>query len=268
MSVRERIKWQGLEGLRIGRIGKAVNSSFVVYRLGQTLIDTGPGNQWKYVRPFIEEQPVLQILLTHHHEDHSGNAARLKRLTGITPQAPAITVDILKKGFRIPPWQQVVWGKAEKVDCDPLPEKLSLPDGEPVTAVYAPGHAKDMTCYVLPDRGWLFSADLYLADYLKYLRADENIHLFLQSVKAVLAENFDVILCPHRGIVENGRARLQQKHDYIETLIGNAHRGQQAGKDITQITTELLGKEDMIAYITRGNFCKQNLIRSCLRDAA
>ena len=48
MAVQERIKHDDLEGLRVGRFNLGVNSTFVVYRLGSTVFDTGPSNQWRY----------------------------------------------------------------------------------------------------------------------------------------------------------------------------------------------------------------------------
>ncbi|WP_067521251.1 MBL fold metallo-hydrolase [Endozoicomonas ascidiicola] len=98
MSLFERVNYQGVEGIRCRR-KNSVNTSFITYRIGDTIIDTAPANQWQFVKPFFQEQPIRQILLTHHHEDHSGNAARLKALSGITPMGSQGTCLIMEKGF-------------------------------------------------------------------------------------------------------------------------------------------------------------------------
>jgi glyoxylase-like metal-dependent hydrolase (beta-lactamase superfamily II) len=43
--------------------------------------------------------------------------------------------------------------------------------------VHTPGHAKDHTVFFLPEKGVLFSGDLYLADHIKFFRSDKNMWL-------------------------------------------------------------------------------------------
>ncbi|SHF52019.1 Glyoxylase, beta-lactamase superfamily II [Microbulbifer donghaiensis] len=263
MSVLDSFRYKDLDALRVGRFNLGINTSFVVYRLQDTIIDTGPSNQWKYVKPFVQGAPFSQLLLTHHHEDHSGNAGAIHRLTGVRPLAPAATVEILKRGFRIPPMQKLIWGSAGKADAAVLPDKIFIGQG-PVTPIFTPGHAKDMTCYLLPDRGWLFSADLYIANYLKFLRSDETIPTLIESIRTVLDQDFDMILCPHRGVVKQGKQRLQEKYDYLLNLAGQAQQLEQQGLALDAITQRLLGKESMMSVLSRYNFSKRNLIASCL----
>lgn len=264
MSVLGSFRYRDLDALRVGRFNLGINTSFIVYRLGNTLIDTGPGNQWKYVRPFVESRPFSQLLLTHHHEDHAGNAGAIHKMTGIQPRAPAETIEILKRGFRIPLIQRIIWGSAGRVDAAPLPDTITI-GGEPVTPIRTPGHARDMTCYLLPGRGWLFSADLYIANHLKMLRSDEDIPTLLDSTRKVLGYDFDIVLCPHRGPVENGKQRLREKFDYLLDLSEKAQALQRQGLGLQAITERLLGREGPISVLSRYNFSKRNLIASCLK---
>ncbi|WP_323847073.1 MBL fold metallo-hydrolase [Microbulbifer magnicolonia] len=264
MSVLDSFRYHDLDALRVGRFDFGINTSFIVYRLRDTIVDTGPSNQWQYVKPFIESRPFSQLLLTHHHEDHSGNAGAIHRLTGVQPIAPAKTVEILARGFRIPPMQKIIWGSAGKADAAVLPDNVRI-GGEAVTPIFTPGHAKDMTCYLLPERGWLFSADLYIANYLKLLRSDEHIPTLLDSIRTVLGHDFDVILCPHRGVVENGKQRLREKYDYLLNLAAQAQELAQQGMELEVITRRLLGKENLMSIVSRYNFSKRNLIVSCLQ---
>ncbi|NIB41056.1 MBL fold metallo-hydrolase [Pseudomaricurvus alkylphenolicus] len=263
MAVLDKFQYQGIDAIRVGRFNLGINSSFILYRLGNTLIDTGPTNQWRYVKPFVEEKPLQQLILTHHHEDHSGNAGRIKTLTNITPLAPELTVQKLKRGFRIPITQRILWGAADRVEAAVIPQDLCLADGERVESIFTPGHAKDMTCYLLPERGWLFSADLYIANHLKLLRVDEDIATILESTKRVLALEFDTIICPHRGIVKDGKQRLQEKYDYIVNLAAEVQQLHQQGYSQKAITLQLLGKENLMSRLSGYNFSKINLIRSC-----
>ncbi len=263
MAVLDTFKYKDLQGHRVGRFNLGINTSFICYRLRDTLVDAGPTNQWKYVKPFVEEKPFSQLLLTHHHEDHSGNAGAIYQLTGVQPQAPDITIDILKKGFKIPLTQKIIWGSSGRVTAQPIGSKLAI-GGEKVRPVFTPGHAKDMTCYLMEDRGWLFSADLYIANYLKLLRIDEHIPTLLNSTAKALDCDFDTLICPHRGVVEQGKGKLREKYNYLLELSEKAQSLQREGKDLLEITFLLLGKEGMMSRTSGYNFSKRNLIRSCL----
>ncbi len=263
MAILQSFQHQDLDAIRVGRFNLGINTSFIVYRLGDTVIDTGPTNQWRYVKPFITTRPFNQLLLTHHHEDHSGNANRIHQLTGIQPTAPQLTIDILQRGFRIPPMQKLIWGNPHKAIPKPLPESLCIA-GEHTLALFTPGHAKDMTCYLMRDRGWLFSADLYIASKLKLLRRDEHLPTLLDSIRFTLSHDFDTLLCPHRGVVESGHKKLREKYDNLLNLSAKSQTLQQQGLSLEEITARLLGRKDMMAVLTKNNFCKRNLVESSL----
>ncbi|WHI48463.1 MBL fold metallo-hydrolase [Microbulbifer sp. EKSA008] len=264
MSVIDSFDYQDLDAQRVGRFDFGINTTFIVYRLGDTIIDAGPSNQWKYVKWFVKNKPFRQLVLTHHHEDHSGNAGAIYKLTGIQPRAPKATVEILKRGFRIPPIQMLIWGRAGRAEAAPLPEDLRF-SGEKVVVIPAPGHAKDMTCYLVQDRGWIFTADLYVASKLKLLRKDESIPTLMHSIKKVLTYDFDIIFCPHRGIVEKGKIRLQAKYDYLLNLATEARELDRQGLPLGEITHRLLGRENLMSVVSGYNFSKRNLIASCMR---
>ncbi|GAB3112949.1 MBL fold metallo-hydrolase [Aestuariicella hydrocarbonica] len=264
MSVMQTYQHKDLTGLRVGRFNLGINTSFIVYRLQDTVIDTGPTNQWQYVKPFIEAEPFEQLLLTHHHEDHSGNAGAIHRLTDVQPMAPTLTIEILKRGYKIPPMQKVIWGNCGLADAQPLPDDIRI-GGEATSALFTPGHAKDMTCYLMRDRGWLFSADLYIASRLKLLRSDEDVGTLLDSIRFTLGHDFDTIVCPHRGVVENGQSKLREKYDNLMLLSTEAQSLRDQGLPLTEISRRLLGKEGAIGILTRYNFSKRNLIASCLQ---
>ncbi len=265
MAIIKRFSYEGMDAIRVGRFNMGINTSFILYRLGNTLIDTGPSNQWQYVKPFIDEKPLDQILLTHHHEDHSGNAAAIAKLTGVTPSAPKLTQTIMERGFNIPFYQYLIWGKAPTLDTHTINDKVQLSHGETLTPIHTPGHAPDLTCYLLNERGWLFSGDLYIANHLKFLRKDEDIPQLLDSTRKALSYDFDTNICPHRGVVENGKQALQEKLDNIMGLCDKAQQLRLAGHSIVEIRDKLLGKETAFSYISAFKFSKRNLIKSCLK---
>ena len=116
MPVFENIAFQGIEGIRVGRTNRALNTTCIVYRLGNTIIDTGPSNQWKYVRKFVEERDVDRIMITHHYEDHSGNGARLQKSLDAPVLMPPSGIDVMKRGFTLSLTQEWAWGKSRATE--------------------------------------------------------------------------------------------------------------------------------------------------------
>ncbi len=53
----KRIQHDGVEGLKIGLIGSQLSTNCIPYRLGATVIDTGPPNQWRR-RLLADRRPV------------------------------------------------------------------------------------------------------------------------------------------------------------------------------------------------------------------
>jgi glyoxylase-like metal-dependent hydrolase (beta-lactamase superfamily II) len=115
-----------------------INTTFIIYRIGETLIDAGPSNQWSTIKRVLKLLTIKTLLITHHHEDHSGNANRISKLKKLMPYAPLLGQDKLAKGYP------------------------------------SPGHTKDLTCLFLPEQKYLFSGDMYISKSLKYLRADDT----------------------------------------------------------------------------------------------
>ncbi|WP_022835790.1 MBL fold metallo-hydrolase [Salisaeta longa] len=261
-------------GLQVGRFAWGPSTQAVCYRVGHTLIDTGPPNQWAAVRAFAEAQHaahgIEQILLTHHHEDHAGNAARLAEHLDCPVYAPRASLDRLRDGFSIEWYRWVVWGRPTPVEARPLPDApLALGDNVHAHPIAAPGHADDMVCYYVPERRWLFSADLFITPRPQYLRFDEDVQQLLASLHRVLEHPCDVLFCSHRGIVPDGRAALQRKARYLEALMGIVQRRRVIDQQsINHIRKTMLGREGWLRWVSGGDFSKEHLVASCLADDA
>jgi glyoxylase-like metal-dependent hydrolase (beta-lactamase superfamily II) len=264
MAVVERFQYQDLEGLRVGRFTSQLNTTCILYRLDTTVLDTGPPNQWRYVSRFLAEKRIRRVLVTHHHEDHSGNLEPIQRRWRPTVLAPASGQAILRRGFDVQLYRRLVWGTPDRVETLPLPSELSLAGGLKLRPLHTPGHSIDSTCFLEPERGWLFTGDLYIASRMRYLRRDEHVGGYIESLRRVLQESFEVVLCSHRGVLADGRAALRRKLDHLITLCEQVRELDARGYGPAQITRQLIGREDHMAWLSRGHFSKQNLVASCL----
>ena len=260
MPIRKRYQFADVEGVRVGRLNLGINTTFILYRLGDTLIDAGPSNQWPEVRSFIQQKPIRQLLLSHHHEDHSGNAARIAEYYSLIPYAPQQARYKFDQGYRTPILQKIIWGEPKPANTQPLPESVFLPDYGELQAIHTPGHAKDLHCFYLPERGWLFSGDLYISKSLRMLRKDEKLDQILLSMDRVLKLDFDVLFCPHRGILEDGKQAMSDKLSNMLQLCEQARDLNTQGVSNKGIVKRLLGSEEATSYLTGFNFSKINLI--------
>lgn len=266
-----RISHDDVAGLKSGRWPIGLNTSSVCYRIGHTLIDTGPPNQWKAVRRFVEDEHeahgIERVVCTHHHEDHAGNAARIQELLDVPVYAPETSLKRLQEGFSIEWYRRVVWGTPPLLNAEPLPEQLPLSIGATLHAHPAPGHSDDMVCLHVPERRWLFTADLFLSPRIAYLRFDEDVYALAQSLHAMAQLPADVLFCGHRGVVDAGATALKQKARYLEALCGQVKRRyHREGQSLDAIQRELLGREGILRWFTGGDFSKANLIAACVRS--
>jgi glyoxylase-like metal-dependent hydrolase (beta-lactamase superfamily II) len=266
MGVDRRFGYREVEGLRTGRFDLELNTSAVLYRLGATLIDTGPPNRWPQVRSFLQEQPPERVLLTHHHEDHSGNAAHIQAAFGSQILTHPTALPELATGWRLRPYQYLFWGRPPRLIAQTVPDVVELEDGLRLQSLSTPGHADDLVCYLESERGWLFTGDLYIGGRSRYLRRDENLPLQIESLRAILQHNFKIVFCGHRGVVTEGYRAIEEKLDYLVTTTQQVKDLRSKGLSVREITRHLLGREDLTSLVTLGHFTKCNLVRGCLAE--
>ncbi len=264
MGVVRRFTYREVESLRVGRFDLEVNTSAVLYRIGATLIDTGPPNRWPQVRSFLQEKPPKRVLLTHHHEDHGGNGAHIQAEFGAQILAHPAALPELAAGWKLRPYQHIFWGRPPRLIAQTVPDAVELGDGLRLQSLSTPGHAADLVCYLEPERGWLFTGDLYIGSRSRYLRQDENLPLQIESLRAILHHNFKVVFCGHRGVVTEGYKSIEEKLDYLVTFTQQVKDLRSKGMSVREITRQLLGREDLTSLATLGHFTKSNLVRGCL----
>lgn len=253
-----------VEGRRFGRFGGRVNTTCIVYRIGTSLIDTGPPNQWRQVRHYLREKEVSQVLITHAHEDHSGNARAIQRQFQAEllshPEAPRL---ICERHFL--PYQKWIWGVPESFESQVFPETIQVGNLK-LKPVPCPGHSEDLTCLLEPERGWLFSGDLYVAKRTRYARLDEDPVQEIKTLKVVLQLDFETLFCAHRGVVPEGKAALVGKLAFLEEIYQQSREAYRQGQTIAAISEHLLGRNSWLHWLSSGDFSKQHFIRCCLRD--
>lgn len=252
-----------LKTLRSRAAGMGVH----VYRAGPFLIDAG----FAHARRQLLRWPGLRgaevCLLTHHDEDHVGNAAALAR-RGLAVEAPAPVLAALDRARArrggLPPYRRVIWGTPEPFDPAPLSGPAARGDWR-LVPIHTPGHSSDHFVYHEPRRGVVFSGDLYIGVRVKVAKPSEDIDGLLASLRRVRDLEPQVLYCAHRGRIVSPGGELRAKIDWIEEAAGRARELAARGLGLSEVTRRVLGREGAMRLVTGGEYCKRNLVRAMLR---
>ncbi len=260
---------EGVTALELGYgiLGRPL-MNVLCYVVGDSLIDTGQTLMAAAVEAFIDGRRIGRILLTHHHEDHSGNAAMIARACQARVMGHPLTAYKMQHIRPIMPYQHLVWGQSRPVDVLPLPTEV-VADEYRFLPIHTPGHSNDHTCYLEPDHGWLFSGDLYLGERIKFFRSDEKIDQQIRSLQTILQKDFDVLFCGHNPVLKGGKQRLRRKLAFLEEIYGRVSAFMAEGLSEREIIRRLDRRQDrLVKFVTMGNASFANMIRSAVRVAA
>ena len=216
--------------------------TYIVGEAAVAVIDPGPddADHLAALTAAIGDRPVVAILCTHTHRDHSPAARPLSARTGapVTGCAP-LTLD--DDGPRAD----------AAFDADYRPDRV-LSDGEQVEgpgwtleAVATPGHTSNHLCFALRQEKALFSGDHVMGWSTSVISPpDGDMTAYMRSMQRLL-ERDDVIYYPAHGEPVDNPQRL------VRGMMG--HRKQREGQILRFL--ERHGESaipDMVAEMYKG----------------
>lgn len=192
--------------------------SYVVGDSDVAVIDPGPDDPAHLAALIaaIDSRPVIAILVTHHHRDHSPATRPLATATG-APIVGAAPVSVRGEG-----------GADAAFDPDYAPDRV-VRDGDgatgtgwTLTALATPGHTSNHLCFALPETGALFSGDHVMGWATSVVSPpDGDMGAYMTSLERLMDRDDRVYYPGHGDIVENPR-RL------VRGMLG--HRRQREGQ--------------------------------------
>jgi glyoxylase-like metal-dependent hydrolase (beta-lactamase superfamily II) len=243
--------------------------SMVVYTFltDGLLIDCGPQSLEGPLSDFFKEQSIERVALTHHHEDHTGMAAWLQRNLQVPLFIHESTVEFCKTDAEYPEFRKIFWGRRHAFQPEPLGGTVESNKGTWHT-LYTPGHADDHVAFLNRETGQLFSGDLFVTPKPKAIAYTESIKVLMESLRKVLAEDFETMFCCHAGYLPQGKRAMRKKLDYLENLAGEILHRHGQGRDVEEIRLELFPEIHPIMTFSAGDFHSGHLIRSVIDELA
>lgn len=234
--------------------------SVAAFYFDGVLFDTGPSRTGRELAEWAQDVEIERIVNTHQHEDHVGGNAFLPHLPAL---APAGALPTIHRAPTLPLYRRVPFGQPRPAHAEPLGDTVST-RSHTLRVIPTPGHAPDHVALLLPQEGWLFGGDIFLMERAKYVRRVDDVAQWMESLRAILAYDFDLLFCAHAGYVPDARAAIKRKIAYWEEIGEKAQAMAAKGHRPKAIRDALLGKEGFLTYWSRGRFAKLNLIEQLL----
>jgi glyoxylase-like metal-dependent hydrolase (beta-lactamase superfamily II) len=234
------------------------------YLVDGLLVDCGPPATAPEVLRFLEGRPLEGLVLTHHHEDHMGAAPLLAARRGLEPRIHPLGAPLLEKGFPQELYRTLTWGRRGRVRPGLLGDAVQSRTLR-FEVLSTPGHSQDHICLWQPDRGWLFTGDLFLAERLKYLRSDEELPALITSLETVSRLPLREVFCAHRGPVRDGPAALRRKAEGLRALHERVGDLLDQGLPESEVARRAVGREGLLTWLSGGRFSARNFVRAVVR---
>ena len=240
--------------------GRLVGYTVSAYVMRGVLVDTGFVRVEGELRAALRALDVRGAVITHRHEDHSGNTAALAGL-----QLPLRMHPECEAALRTPQpirlYRSLVWGTAARLSVSTREF-----DPAPLEIIETPGHTSDHVVAWDAERSIVASGDLFLGVKVRVAHEHERPRQLVSSLRRVLALEPRTLLDAHRGPLDNASALLRAKIDWMEATIGEIETLAGEGAGEREIQRRVLGAEDFVGYASRGEYSKVSFVRAVVRE--
>lgn len=239
-----------------GRLAGIGVSAYVVRGV---MIDTGFHRARRELGTAVTSLGVQGVIVTHWHEDHAGNVATLAR-RGLPIWLRPDTELTLRARPEIQLYRRAIWGHPPALDS-----RVSRFEGAGFEAVPTPGHSEDHQVVWDTTTGTLFSGDLWLAVRSRVLHSSEDPYVIVESLRRAAALAPARMFDAHRGLVENPIAALNARAEWLGEMMETIAQRINQGWSNREIVARLLGGEERAAYVSLGDYSRENLVKAVRR---
>jgi endoribonuclease LACTB2 len=234
-----------------------------VFVVRGALIDTGFHGARRDVARLVDELRPRGALVTHAHEDHAGNVELLAR-RGVPLGMSDATAARVRDVAPIALYRRWTWGSMA-----PLRTPFTRFAPADLALVPAPGHSGDHHVVWDATTRTLFAGDLYLGVKVRVTHPSEDPYRHVDTLRMAIALEPARLFCAHRGAVERPVEQLRAKAEWMAATVGEIERRIAAGaEDDAMIAREVLGRETLTGWFSRGEYAHVNIVRAVRRRRA
>ncbi len=203
---------------------------FLIVNRNLTLVDTGFKGRSVHILKEVQRigyspADIDNIIITHHHADHTGSLAALKEVTSATvfahaADAPYIDGRRLQPGPTRPEWLgkslaplQGLWATTPVAVDVMVDDGYELPISEGVKILHTPGHTPGSISLYLPGEGLVMVGDVLSNTYGLSLPSKAftvNLAQEINSIRRLGTLEFDMVCFGHG---------LPLKHNPRQTIL-------------------------------------------------
>jgi endoribonuclease LACTB2 len=238
--------------------------SVSVYFIDGLLIDTGPSKVNEKLTPLLNEWQINEVILTHHHEDHTGAARWIQDNKKVPIYIHETGVDFCNNRMRLPFYRKVFWGERAPFEALPLEKTFETPNYS-WDIIHSPGHSHDHIVLYNREKKWLFGGDLYVQSRPRSLFAFESIPEIISSLRLILTYDFETYICSHAGFIPSGRIVIEDKLAYLEKIYQEVLSMHEKGKTNREIRKELFPKSHPMNYFSLFENSPIHIVNSILK---
>lgn len=244
-----------------------------VYRIGDTLIDTGGTRVADALVAALRHDPPRRVLCTHQHEDHVGGVGALRRAFGHIPVYIARSyLPLLPTFAAVTEYRARYWGNPEPIS-DAIgfdPGDTFEVNGVTLQTIETPGHTPFHISFVarVGDQTFAMTGDLFTAVSPLMAWYESAADDTARSCRAVANAGPNLVLLPTHGKTrDNGSdtlnalaALMDQKS--AEVLAASERLGT---RNYQLIASDVFGDGDAGSIqVTEHEFTYANFVRSVL----
>jgi glyoxylase-like metal-dependent hydrolase (beta-lactamase superfamily II) len=245
-------------------VGYDVSAYLVATPAGRVLVDTGLPAAWRDLARYLQDlvggravrEAVIGAMVTHQHEDHAGNAARLAA-AGVRLAMSDATRAAVRT---VPPpglYRDFTWGRMR-----PVPHDAPRFDPAPLALIATPGHSPDHHAVWDPERETLFGGDLFIGVKVRIAHPGEDLRALARSLRAAAALRPRRFFDAHRGLVPDATGALTAKAGWVEDTVAHVETLLARGWPERRVRAEVLGREEFAGYLSFGHYSRINFVRA------
>jgi glyoxylase-like metal-dependent hydrolase (beta-lactamase superfamily II) len=241
--------------------GQLAGYEVSAYVVRGVMVDTGPPHARQDMLRAVRELAPRGVVITHCHEDHAGNAAELAA-AGLPLLVDSACERELRNPESIGMYRRMVWGTPH-----PLVAPLRTFDPAPLSVLPLPGHTDEHLVVWDAERRILVGGDLFLGVKVRVAHHGESPRRLVESLRAAAALEPRLLLDAHRGAVHDPVPLLRAKIAWMDETMGEIRTLHARGIGEREITRRVLGREELVGVVSRGQYSKREYVRAVLRDA-